>query len=404
MFSKYSHLIREYVLDPESYGILQDFGAYWNEFPSANDIDWPEFFAWTRTSRKATLGPDQQRSYESAVTNISAQPIPSESIIQRFVELDFASRIGGAIDGVLEGKNATGMEDVAKLVADYAKHADITRTELVTDDLTDLLNSTIRPGGLEWRLEDLNRAVGPIRKGDFILIGKRPEVGGTSFVCSEITFMASQLPPGEDVVIFNNEEVGKKIGLRLYQAGVGATAYDLSSSPATHAAKYKAMLCGRRIDVIDKPGMSTGFVEQVLRSKPYGLIIFNTLAKVGGFNKLEGVQRMEALGQWARGLAAQYGVVFAVHQADNTAEGQEYLTQDQLYGSKTGLQGETDVQLMIGKSHNPAKGGSRFISVVRNKMPGGPRTDPTMKYARFECAFDWQTGRFESLSFPSKSP
>jgi hypothetical protein len=400
MFSKYGHLIRDYVVDPESYGILQDFAAYFAEFQTRDDIDWPEFFAWTRVSRKATLSPDGQRSYESAVTNVSAQPVPSESIVERFVELDFASRIGGAVDGVLEGTNKKGMEEVAKLITEYSKAASIHTKELVTDDLSNLLDVTVRPGGIEWRLEDLNRAVGPLRKGDFILIGKRPEVGGTSFVCSEITHMVTQLPPDQDVVIFNNEEVGAKIGLRLYEAGLGATAHDLSTNGAALAGKYKSMLGGRRIDVIDKPGMSTGFVEQVLRSRSYGIVVFNTLAKIAGFGKLEGVARMEALGQWARGLAAQHGVVFAVHQADNTAEGVEYLNQDQLYGSKTGLQGETDVQIMIGKSPNPAKLDKRYISVVRNKMPGGPRTDPTMKYARFECAFDWQTGRFTSLSFP----
>lgn len=404
MYSKYSHLIKEYVLDSESFGILQDFAAYFAQFADKDDIDWPEFFAWSRTTRRATLGPEAARGYEATVNHIASHAPPTESIVERFVELDFASRIGGAIDGVLEGKNPNGMQDVASLIGDYTKVANIGNHDLVTDDLNDLLKDTVRPGGMEWRLEDLNRAVGPVRKGDFILIGKRPEVGGTSFVASEITHMAPQLPAGENIVFFNNEEMGKKVGLRLYQTALGATAHDLSTNAAKLAGDFKTVLGGRSIDVIHKPGMSVGYVEQVLRSKPYGIIVFNTLAKVAGFNKLEGVARLASLGAWARGLADKYGVVFAVHQADNTAEGVEYLDQSQLYGSKTELQGESDVQLMIGKSHNPGKGGSRFIAVVRNKMPGGPRTDPTMKYARFEVAFDWQTGRFESLSFPKTKP
>jgi hypothetical protein len=215
--------------------------------------------------------------------------------------------------------------------------------------------------------------------------------------------MVGQLPPNLNAVFFNNEEAGRKVGLRLYQTALGATSHDLSvGGKALYEPRYKAVLGGHTIDVIHRPGMTTAFVEGVLRSNNYGLIAFNTLAKIDGFGKLEGADRMQAVGAWARKIADDYGVVFAVHQADNTAEGVEWMDQSQLYGSKTGLQGESDVQLMIGKSSNPAKGDVRYLSVVRNKMPGGPRTDPLLKYLRAEVAFDWQTGRFTSLSFKGK--
>lgn len=404
MYSKYGHLVKEYVLESESSNIFQDFKAYYEEFPEAGRIEGPAYSVWTRTKRHATSPPSAQQSYEESIKHILGLGTPDEAIINRFIDLDFASRIGGIVDGILEGKGRHSLTDIGPLLTEYTSAHPTSASDLVTSDLDELLADTVKAGGVEWRLEDLNRAVGPLRKGDFVLIGKRPEVGGTSFVCNELTHMVPQLPAGASGIFFNNEEVGKKIGLRLYQTALGATSHDLSANPGTHKASYEKLLDGRRIDVVHKPGMTTGFVEGKLRSGKYNIIVFNTLAKIQGFDKLEGVAKMEALGQWARKMADQYGVVFAVHQADNTAEGVEYMDQSQLYGSKTGLQGETDVQIMIGRSHNPAKSGSRYLSVVRNKIPGGPRTDPTMKYMRAEVGFDWQTGRFTSMSYKKGTP
>ncbi len=400
MFLKYAHLVKEYVLEPESAALLQDFKEYYAAHPTADSVEAGSYFAWTRTSRHATQSPAVKRAYEEHVGRILGLGAPSETIVQRFVELDFASRIGGIVDSVIEGKGKHSLTHIGPLLSEFSSAASAGASELVTDDLSELLASTIKSGGVEWRLEELNRSVGPLRQGDFVLLGKRPEAGGTSFVCSEITHMVPQLPPGKNAVFFNNEEAGRKVGLRLYQTALGVTSYQLGTDPKASQAAYQRTLGGRKIDVIHRPGMDISFVESILRGGDYGIIVFNTLAKIDGFGKLEGAERMAAVGGWARKIADQYGVVFAVHQADNTAEGVEWLDQSQLYGSKTGLQGESDVQLMLGKSNNPSKGDIRYLSVVRNKMPGGPRTDPALKYMRAEVGFDWQTGRFNSLSYP----
>ena len=387
------------MLDSGSNGILLDFGAYFDEYKTGDDIDWPTFYAWSRATRRATLSPTDRILYEAELAKIESLPCPDEKLAARFVELDYAGQIGGVIDNILEGKAGATLDKVGTLLTEYTAIKNPHKTDVVSSSLGDLVAGIVKGSGVEWRLEDLNRSVGPLNQGDFVLIGKRPEVGGTSFVCSEVTHMVSQLPEGKNAVIFNNEEVGRKVAVRLYEAALGQNIMTLAADPAKGEAAYAAALKGHKVDVIHRVGMDRGFVESVLRRGNYGIIVFNMLAKIGGFDKLEGADRMAALGGWARSIADQFGVVFAVHQADNTAEGMEYLDQSQLYGSKTGLQGESDVQLMIGKSHNPTKAESRYLAVVRNKLPGGPRTDPKLKYLRSEIHFDWETGRFTSMSF-----
>ena len=91
--------------------------------------------------------------------------------------------------------------------------------------------------------------------------------------------------------------------------------------------------------------------------------------------------------------------MFVVAQADASAEGVRWLDQSQLYGSKTGMQGEADVQLMIGKDNEPGHEGDRFISIVKNKTSGGPRCNPSLRHGKFEVTFDGERARFRSKSW-----
>ncbi len=115
-------------------------------------------------------------------------------------------------------------------------------------------------------------------------------------------------------------------------------------------------------------------VERKLKSGDYGLIGINILSKVAGFKGKEDMDKLEALGHWARILSDEYGPVFVVHQADGTAEGQKILDQSQLYKSKTALQQEIDFQIMIGKTHDLLEQQYRYINVVKRKsLLGGHR-------------------------------
>jgi len=149
-------------------------------------------------------------------------------------------------------------------------------------------------------------------------------------------------------------------------------------------------------------GLTMSDVESVLRRREYKLIGFNVLWKIQGMAKrLEDTQKYERIAQWARSLADRFEApVLGVWQADTTAEGVAWLTQQQLYGSKTALQGEADVLLMIGKVHEPGKGDERYINVCKNKIPSSPGTNPKLRHAQFTVDIDSERGRFLSRRIP----
>jgi hypothetical protein len=92
-------------------------------------------------------------------------------------------------------------------------------------------------------------------------------------------------------------------------------------------------------------------------------------------------------------------VVICIHQADASAEGVKWLNQSQLYGSKTGVQGEADVLIMIGATHEPGDENRRYISICKNKLPGGPRTEIALRRGKHEVMFDGDIARFTSLAY-----
>jgi len=77
----------------------------------------------------------------------------------------------------------------------------------VTSDLDELVNSAITSPGLRWRLNTLNQMLGSLRKGDFGVVFAMPETGKTTFLASEVTFMATQLvDPSSGPVLWRNTQ------------------------------------------------------------------------------------------------------------------------------------------------------------------------------------------------------
>lgn len=397
-YERFAPYVKGQAVLTETSQIVKDMGEWFDAHPEEETIKWGPFTAWARVTLHPTWKKEQVEVFERICMTAEKQEADPE-IAKRFVTIRYADEIQAKAEEVKSGHAS--IEDLAHLCEAYESTTRVTGQEscLVSSDIGHLLAEVLKQGGLEWRLEDLNRSVGPVHKGDLIIIGKRPEVGGTTFITSEFTHMVHQLAEGKNAIIFNNEETGSKIGLRLVQSALQTSVWDMAANPLHYATEYQKFLGTKRIDVYHNTGLTTREVERTLRSGEYGLVAFNVLDKIRGFYKLEGVERLRALSQWAREMADKYGVVMAVAQADASAEGHKWLDQSQLYGSKTGMQGEADVLLMIGR--DAMSDHERYISVAKNKTPGGPRTEKGLRHGRLTVGFDGDLGRFESIVYPN---
>lgn len=251
--------------------------------------------------------------------------------------------------------------------------------EFVSDDLVELYNETKLERGLRWRLNTLNKIFGSLRKGDFGFIFARPETGKTTFLASEATYMAGQTD--RPIIWFNNEEGGKKVGIRCIQAALGITEAELYQDLEGNKHKYWE-ITNRKLKLFDDAGLTRRVVETVCKRMNPAMIIFDQIDKIYGFDGERYDLKMKSIYQWAREIAKQYGPVIAVCQAGGTGEGQKYLKMTDVDSSHTAKQGEADFILGIGCTNVQGEEYIRYLNACKNKLSGDEDSIPSLRHGR----------------------
>src|SRR5210317_447537 len=380
----------------ESWMMLTDYGQYFKEHPNEQEIT-DDFKMWQRIQRHPDWKAEKASQMGSLVDTILNAPDPSRSsFMDNLYHLRAVGFYRTISDDLEMGRITT--EDAEARARGFvrARPEDETLTNLSLSDLA----SNTTSGGYYWRLEDLNRSIGPLRKGDFAIVAKRPEVGGTSFLVSEMSYMLEQTDC--NAVIFNNEEEPSKVYSRMVSAALNVDYRKLLGNPAKFQADYDKWLKGSRFDLVHDTSMTISSIHKHLEEREYDIIGINVLLKVGGTGQEADHDKFQALGEECRRISQSYGPVLAIVQADPTAEGLQYIPQDRIYKSKTALQGEADALIMIGTDED-IKDDVRYIHVAKNKIPPAPCTDIKCKHIRSEVRFSMDTGRFTTKNFSTHS-
>jgi len=266
--------------------------------------------------------------------------------------------------------------------------------QAVNMDLVDLYESQIQTPGLRWRLDWLNKSLGSLRKGDFGFIFARPETGKTTFLASEMTHMVSQTDG--DILWFNNEEQGKKVAVRCFQALFGVTNKELFEEKEINADEYNQKI-GNRIKIYDfDDSNNVSRIEAIIKDTNPSLIIFDQIDKIRGFKNDRYDLELKKLYQWAREIAKSYAPVIAVSQAGGTGEGKLWLTMDDVDSSKTAKQGEADWILGIGKEQDNTSN-MRFLNISKNKLLGDKDTLPDLRHGNAQVLIKPEIARYEEL-------
>jgi hypothetical protein len=367
-------------------------------FEKYAEIDWTKFSIWFAMQHRM-YKPEKMKIYTDIFTKLEEFEPDDDlknTIAEILIDQDFATKIADTSLRIAEGSEKDEMSDVLDLMEEYKNEIDYSKgmeSWIVSHDIEETL-TLAHTGGYEFRLEGLRENLGRIKKPDFIVVEARPDAGKTTFLASEASYIASQLPEELSVLWFNNEEGGFKVKNRIIQAALGKTDAEIMADVKGTKEAYEKLM-GRldKIQIIDRGDISPRDIQLVLDDIPPGLIIFDQLWKVNGFGTKSSneVARITSLYNWAREIAKEYAPVITVHQADGSAEGERWLTQNQLYLTKTAGPGEADAIIGIGRTHNPAEEFNRFFNIPKNKMKvgGGSRNK------RFIANLDAERARFE---------
>jgi len=295
------------------------------------------------------------------------------------------------------------IEDAEKLFDQFKEFrsqeaVEETEDPFTSDDLEYLVAESVQKPGLRWRLKTLNEMLGSLRKGDFGFLFARPETGKTTFLASEVTYMASQLTEDDGPILWiNNEEQSNKVMLRCIQAATGCTLTQLYSDQQGYNKQFQKLTKGKLKILRDVSLVHRNTVEQLCKKLKPSLIIFDQIDKIVGFDSDRDDLKLGAIYQWARDIAKRYGPVIAVCQADGTGEGVKWLTMGHVANAKTSKQAEADWILGIGKVHDPGYDNVRYLHLSKNKLMGDKDSIPDQRHGKRECLIDPQTARYKDI-------
>jgi KaiC/GvpD/RAD55 family RecA-like ATPase len=395
-YQRFSKFVRSSALGEEAHTIFTAMGEWMGFNPMIKEVNWSKFGPWFLLVKYPKLSEDKAKIYRNMFADIAAAGVPAyvEDVIEGLVGRDYAAQAGELLLKIADGDApVSDLEKASDIIDTYRERkGKIAKLEdsIVNCNITEVLKDTVS-GGYNWRMGCLNDAIGPLRQGDFIVVGTRPDTGKTTFLAAESTFIAQQLADDRPVLWLNNEEAGKKVLRRIVQAAIGWTTSKMEADPAGATEEYKK-LYGRedKVLVYDNAFISTKDVEALCKKYNPGLIIFDQLWKVKGFNDENEVTRLTMLFNWGREIAKAYAPVITVHQADGTAEGVQWIDMSKLYMSKTGIQGEADAIITMGRL--PDKGNARYLHIPKNKMTG---TVPSLRNGKFEIEIQPEIARFK---------
>jgi replicative DNA helicase len=377
------------------YKLFNIIDLYYNKYINNNYININELDIFYNSNY--LLKDNERKELTALLEEVYNQDTSNPEIIIGLLEEHRRRSLAGqvalmALD-VEAGKKTT--EELLELFNNF-EHQEVEADEItpVDMDLDQLYNSQVATPGLRWRCRWLNQSLGSLRKGDFGFIFARPETGKTTFLASEITHMVSQTDG--DVLWFNNEEQGNKVGIRVYQAALGLTTQDLFRNKTKNKEDYVA-LTGNRIKILDfEDSSSKHRIEGVLKQYKPALIIFDQIDKIRGFKGDRNDLELKQIYQWAREISKTYAPVIAVSQASGEAEGKLFLTMDMVDGSKTAKQGEADWILGIGKEQDNTSR-TRYFNISKNKLIGDEDTMPDLRHGSTQVLIKPEIARYEDL-------
>ena len=379
----------------ELYKLFNMIDLYYTKYINNNNINLNELDIFYNSNY--LLKDNERKDLELLLKDVYEQDITNMEAIIGLLEEHRRRSLAGqvalmALD-VEAGKKSTA--ELLELFNNF-EHQEVEADEItpVDMDLDNLYDTQIATPGLRWRINWLNKSLGSLRKGDFGFIFARPETGKTTFLASEITHMVSQTDG--DILWFNNEEQGTKVGIRVYQATLGLTTQALFADKPTNKARYRA-ITNNRIKILDfEDSSSKHRIESVLKQYNPALIIFDQIDKIRGFKGDRNDLELKQIYQWAREISKTYAPVIAVSQASGEAEGKLFLTMDMVDGSKTAKQGEADWILGIGKEQDNTSR-SRYFNITKNKLIGDKDTSPDLRHGSTQVLIKPEIARYEDI-------
>lgn len=374
------------MLGTEAQAVLGWYPIYFQAYPEHERVDADALTALVQLRSGYTR--EQLAIMQHALRALHSQPDEAaiKGVVNQLYERDFAGRAGALLARYNDGGEVDLTYELNRMAQEVSRTiAQGTSTDWINDDIATLLAHEEKDYGLKFPLQLLAGSIKGVLGGASVAIAGRPDKGKTSLIAFILAHFARQLDqyfaPERPILWLNNEGKGQRIVPRIYQAALGLDMDELValSNAGVLRERYEAVV-GRvdRIRVKDMHGSSFAQIEQVIEAMNPSVVVWDMMANFrlgsanAGGNKAD---EIEEKWQVAREMAVRHDFVsLGTVQISNEGGNILYPPYSAMKDSKTGIQGATDIILMMGALDSPEMASLRGLSTPKNKfqMPKMP--------------------------------
>lgn len=391
--------------------LLDDFKAYFKEFPDVPSIDAGTFMLWFENFKHQGYAAERVAMFTQIMGQTQADVAPEveAGLMERLLNAEFSMELLTIVEKYNNGDEIdllTSMQDATERLQLSLDRK--VKTPFVDASIEDMLRDDEHDAGFHWRLNCLNTSMRPMRGGDFVIVAGRPDKGKTTFLTSELSYMVPQIMPlfgrVRPIIWFNNEGPGKRIKQRYYQSLLGCTIPEMVEM--LQQGKLMANLLDATggippdelLRIMDVHEARSHEIDHIMRQFDPCLVVMDMIDNIKFSGETHnGGQRtdqlLEEMYKWGRNGGVKYDcTVIATSQISADGDGLAYPTLPMLKDSKTGKQGAADAIITLGALNDPTMDGIRYIGMTKNKLHrAGGRKDP-----RSEAIFDMERARYEN--------
>ena len=400
-FFKIHRRVPEESIEPTTKVLLADFAKYFKEFPTHTRVD-IKTFATMFSAWHPKLSKENRAAYAQILRKVhkDTPDADRDAIMRTLLELRLSAVLTKLTMEYEEGEIDNLAGDLDEALTAYRREARIKGLDYVRVDMDEVMTAEENDEGLRWRLDVLNRNMRPLRSGDFGIVAARPDRGKTTFLVSELTYMAAQTD--RPIVWLNNESTADRIYQRLWQGALGVDKDELSDLWRRGRLKTEYMAATKgtdtyKIRVFDIHGMDNYQVERIVEQNDPAVVVYDMIDNVKGFGDAARTDlALEGMYSWARELCVKYDHAgIATSQISADGANIQYPADHMLKDSKTGKQGACDFILMIGAVDDPGYQNTRFIGLPKNKL----RRDGTSGNPQEPVAYKTNKARYEDILY-----
>ena len=388
-YNSLKHVVPQGMVAPDTLALMQWYGAYFGAFPERDAVDVDELQSLVRL-RSAHAAPESVQITLHLIEQLRQKPDDTaiNGILGQLYELDLSGRAAALIEKYQRGDEVDLAYELSRLSQQAVRSkASATPDDYIKTGIDELLAEVSDDKGMKFRrISALREHILGLQGGASIAIAARPDKGKTSFIASVLTDFAPQVVQmyngTRPILWLNNEGSGKRIIPRIYQAALGMDLNEiiLMSNANQLVPAYTEAIGGIAdlIRVKDMHGASLAQIEQVIEAQRPAVVVADMLANfrlssaVNGANKADAVEQIWQ--EWRELMVRHDCIGMATVQISVEGGNMLYPPYSALKDSKTGIQGATDVIIMMGSLDNPDAQAIRGLSSPKNKFatPGKP--------------------------------